>query len=325
VRDQAREAARFFTRLRPQTMGIVLSLRYRSRVDLYTEFNRAVGIDGAPEPTAGVDRDFTLESFTEFERKFGRDELWLAIAFASDYGRADCTRAAGRIARQLLSMQMSSTMQERVPSQPASARAAEAVVAAPTPVAVPAAELAADEVDDDDDERAIDSGSAVAVATVHEGVHEAAAEGPADAVVEAMIEAPAEATTESTSEDSEPIANFPRSPDAAPEEVRAAVRTSRAPQSPEDWSIPEQRDDVLDRIVIRAIVASLNQEVGSLKRKEVEELIKTVVSMSVTRFRSKSMMPRCPRRGLAMASSRIMPTSLSRYVFGGAVRRCALR
>ena len=62
VRDQAREAARFFTRLRPQTIGMVLSNRYRSRVDLYAEFNRAVGIEGAPELVAGVTRG-ALHSF----------------------------------------------------------------------------------------------------------------------------------------------------------------------------------------------------------------------------------------------------------------------
>jgi len=278
VRDQAREAARFFTRLRPQMMGMVLSIRYRSRVDLYTEFNRAVGIEGAPEPVAGVERDFTLESFVEFERKFGRDELCLAVAFASDYGRIDCRRSAGRLVRQLLSMQRSATMQERAPSQPAVAEAADVTVVAPP------AESTVDEADDD--EGGIDGDSVVVVATVEEAVREAANAADNGAQKEDSDKAADAAVVGATSEDPEPIATFPHSHDAARNEVRAVVGARRPPRSPEDWSIPEQRDDVLDRIVIRAIVASLNQEVGSLKREEIAELIKTVVSMNVTRFRS---------------------------------------
>ena len=42
-------------------------------------------------------------------------------------------------------------------------------------------------------------------------------------------------------------------------------------------------------------------------------------------FRSKSMMKRRARRGFAMASSRILATSLSLDGFGGAVPRCMLR
>jgi hypothetical protein len=42
-------------------------------------------------------------------------------------------------------------------------------------------------------------------------------------------------------------------------------------------------------------------------------------------FRSKSMMWRRSRRGFTTSSSRILVTILSRYGFGGVVRRCVLR
>lgn len=75
-------------------------------------------------------------------------------------------------------------------------------------------------------------------------------------------------------------ATAPAAPVEPPEPSSAARILSN------DWSSPRQREDELDRVVIRAIVATEHAEFGALSREAVERLVETVLALNTSRFQS---------------------------------------
>ena len=54
----------------------------------------------------------------------------------------------------------------------------------------------------------------------------------------------------------------------------------------DDWSLPETRDDEIDRVIMRAIVAHANKEDGALNETDLRGLVKRIVRLNSARFRS---------------------------------------
>ena len=76
-------------------------------------------------------------------------------------------------------------------------------------------------------------------------------------------------------------------PAAAADDVAPAGSTAvRAAGLSDDWSSELQREDELDRVVIRAIVGAQHREVGALPCEAVDRLVETVLLLNTSRFRS---------------------------------------
>jgi hypothetical protein len=75
-------------------------------------------------------------------------------------------------------------------------------------------------------------------------------------------------------------------PAAATLLVDASERRPTEFQLSMDWAYPRQREDELDRVIIRAIIATQHGELGALPHDAIDRLVATILSLSTSRFES---------------------------------------
>ncbi len=276
VRKLEPEVLRVFGLLDRQILMMLMARRYAGREDLRDAFNESVGLprgshgSGENEPA----RAFDTESFTEFRRAFGEGEVLMALAFVVGAGRQDCRVAAestlstllrkpkqaegtGRVSTALAdqSVEKEGRMIPSLEPKPPIAEPTSLLIAIPDVVDHPISEVS---VRDDSHTLPLESASLVDVAV--------------------LISEPTEASTLVPASSAEV--------QASNSEVDQGPVVTNKDSLSSDWSLVEQRPDEMDRIMIRAIVASMNKELGAFESDEIGRLVDGFIHLNSTRHRS---------------------------------------
>jgi len=192
------------------------------------------------------DLSFTVETLEPYRSKYGDTEFDLAIHFVAEHGHPACRASAFRIRDSDAEQARKSQLSRSMQERAVECGEGVQTIAPSEPVAPPAPSQAPDPF-----------------------VEEWKDAGPAP---ESTTDGPTAVPGGHAAEGGPPAST--------------GTGGDRAREFSEDWSCAEMRDDVLDRIVIRAIVASVTGEEGALTQPQLREFVSKVHKLNTGRFKS---------------------------------------
>lgn len=213
-------------------------------------FNALLRVDPEKQPEPGVNLEFGVADLEPYRVQYGEMELKLALAYVAESGRVDCMKSAGaafeRLAYPASRSQAPTSSMQENALGPAAPRL-EAALAIATAAPVQNAGAIQAEPSEVDLSEWLASPSAPTVSAGE--IDQVAVGGPANSEVT---------------------------------DVEAQVPTEIS----QDWSMPAMHDDEIDRVVLRAIVATANSEVGALSGESLRRMVEQLVRLNSSRFRS---------------------------------------
>ena len=242
----APDLARSLTLLRSAARVRVFQAAFHGAGARAALFNSLVGFDADTHSEGEI--GYGRAQLEPYRERFGEAELDLALDFVAEHGHASCRSAARAIRTADLAGAAPESRMSMMQETPES----------PAPEALQGAEEFDAEPEDASAqaEAFLDDWS-----TVDSTAHQDSSKGPETALPRAGSEREVASS---------------QAADSA-----AALRELST-----DWACAEMKDDEIDRVVLRAIVASINGEAGALPPNQLRPFVASVQRLNTARFRS---------------------------------------
>ncbi len=272
------DLALHFTRLSFESRMLAVAAMFQGH-ERMSDFNTAIGFD-PEDPGSGSPAGFRLSDLDAYRRDHGVDLLRLALSFVVATSRNRAVEIAAAHALRELELELDASrgtsrglgrgQPGRLMQEPAD-DVAERVVGTPGRDAAVGSSVPCPD----------DGGQ------VGEGL------GPDDVAANAPEIRPdaGEPSDDPGVDSAEGAPNSDLRPadqvwEEAGESCLAASESDEESAIPDDWGLTDSRDEELDRLVIRAVVAHASGEFGAMRADEIRRLVDSLIALNTGRFRS---------------------------------------